>query len=528
MGKQKAKLPRVTGWDRFLASIAPGWGQRRVRAKATLAALSRSYKAAAAGPRQSGWTRSTSDANSAAQAALAPLRELSRDLRRNNGWARRGVEVIVNNTVGWGIEGKPLAKNPEVVAKATEIWAQWAGTTRCDYDGRLNFNGLQELATATMVESGSALIVLRRAKSTDGLSVPLRIRVLEPDYIDTTKDGMTNGDNPIIQGIETDGKGRRVAYWLFKQHPGATQLTFGQHNPFASERVPAEQIIHMFRSERPGQMHGVPWLASAITKLNDFDDYDDARLIQQRIASCFGVIVTDVNGDNDPLGTQDPDDDQLETLEPGMVKTISPGKSIEVLNPPSTTGHSEYTTTNLQRIAASIGVTYEDLTGDYSRVNFSSARMARLSHWQNVFKWRWHTVIPQLCDGVWDWIMQMAAGLENWPEVPTAQWTAPPMPMLEPDKEGLALTRLVRSGALTLSEAIRQQGNDPAAHLQEYADSNAELDRLEIWLDSDPRRTTVAGQAQITGGDQAGDEGVDQPEDEGEDAPSDADEESEE
>lgn len=486
---------RPTWFDRFLSHIAPKWARNRVYARASMAALTRTYDAATTGRRTSGWPRSISDANSAAQAALAPLRELSRDLRRNNGWARRAIEVIVNNTIGWGISAKPVAQSEEVAKRAAEIWKQWAGTTACDYDGRLNFAGLEALAMATVAESGEALVILRRAKSSDNLPVPLRIRVLEPDYIDTTRDGQVGAtaESVIIQGIETDGKGRRVAYWLFKQHPGATQLVAGQHNPFVSERVLAEQVLHVFRSDRAGQMRGVPWLASAIAKLNDFDDYDDARLIQQRIASCFGVIVTDMDGTNDPLAEQDADDENLETLEPGMVKTISPGKSIKVLTPPSTTGHSDYTTTSLQRIAASVGITYEEMAQDYSRVNFSSARMARLSHWQNVFKWRAHTIIPQFCDPVWDWVMQMAAGLERWPEVPTALWTAPPMPMLEPDKEGLAITRLVRAGAWSYPDAIRKMGNDPEAHMLEIAASNKRLDELGIVLDSDPRRTSIAG-----------------------------------
>jgi len=493
MAKKKAKGPRVTWWDRRLASIAPKWGERRVRAKITLAALSRTYDAATTSRRTSGWPRSTSDANASSRTALGPLRELSRDLRRNNGWARRSAEVIVNNTVGWGIEAKAVATSEKVAAQAAEVWKAWAGSKSADYDGRLTFTGLQALVMATVVESGEALVMRVAANTADGLPSPWRIRVLEPDYLDTYRDGTTNDGNPIIQGIETDGKGRRLAYWLFGSHPGSTDLATMSQNSFTSTRVPASEIIHVYRSDRPGQMRGVPWLAAAITKLNDFEDYTDARLMQQRIAACFGAVVTDINGETDSLGTQSTTDTQLETLEPGMILNIGPGKDVSLITPPSTAGHSDFSTTELRQIAAAIGITYESMTGDYSKVNFSSARMGRLSHWQNVYSWRWLTIIPQLCDGVYGWVMEMAAALNEWPEVPTAMWTAPPMPMLEPDKEGLAVTRLVRSGALTFPEAIRQQGNDPEAHMAEIAASNAELDRLKIVLDSDPRRTSTAG-----------------------------------
>jgi capsid protein len=35
---------------------------------------------------------------------------------------------------------------------------------------------------------------------------------------------------------------------------------------FASVRVPAERVLHIYRVDRPGQVRGVPWLAPAITR----------------------------------------------------------------------------------------------------------------------------------------------------------------------------------------------------------------------------------------------------------------------
>jgi capsid protein len=105
-------------------------------------------------------------------------------------------------------------------------------------------------------------------------------------------------------------------------------------------------------------------------------------------------------------------------------------------------------------------------------------------------------LIPQLCDGVWRWVMKAAAEVYGWHEVPTAEWAPPPMPMLEPEKEGLAYTRLVRGGFRTLPQVWRELGEDPESMLKEIAASNTELDRLKIWLDSDPRRVSAAGLTQ--------------------------------
>ena len=59
----------------------------------------------------------------------------------------------------------------------------------------------------------------------------------------------------------------------------------------------------------------------------------------------------------------------------------------------------------------------------------------------------------------------------------------------------------MRSGTMTLAQAIARQGNNPDAVLAEIAAMNAKIDALGLVLDSDPRRVTKTGvmQAQIAG-----------------------------
>lgn len=484
---------RISWWDRLLIGIAPDWGMRRVRARAATQMMARHYEAAQGGRRTSGWHRSSSDANTANGPALASLRELSRDLLRNNGWARRGIETIVNNTVGWGIAPKPHGRARAQAKAALELWKEWAESTACDYDGRLSFYGLERLAMETIALSGEVLIVRQPAATKDGLAIPLRIQVLEPDYLDTARHGLPGLDGgEIIHGVEFDAHGRRVAYYLFSSHPGGSRLASLRLD---SVRVPADRVIHIYRVDRPGQVRGVPWLATAIARLKDFDDYEDAELMQQKIAACFGAFVTDMDGASVAIGEQSKTDARLETLEPGHIEYLPPGKTVQFATPPRVQD-TAFTTRTLRRIAAGLGVTYEDMTGDYSQVNFSSARMARLAHWANVRTWRWIMLVPQLCDGVWRWAMELAAQMEGWSSIPRVQWSAPPMPILEPDREGLAYQRLVRIGGMTWAQMVSELGEDPSAQLDEIEWLNGELDRRGIVIDCDPRRTTAAGQQQ--------------------------------
>lgn len=425
--------------------------------------------------------------------SLGRLRELARQVWRNDGWAISGVAEIANNTVGWGIEPKAQGSDKPTVDAADKVWRDWSTNLAADYDGLLWFAGLTHLAMQTVAVAGEILILKERGNRRDGLPVPLRIRLIEGDYIDSQKDGVTGpGGGPIVQGIELDGRGRRVAYWLFPHHPGSRQ----QGISFTSNRVPASDVIHLYDVARPGQMRGVTWLAAAISTIQDLGDFEDAALVQQRAAACFAAFVTDLTGSATAIGDHDKKKPLLEGFQPGMIEYLQPGQDITSPTPPQPVS-TDFANSYKQRIAASVGVTPEGLTGDYKGLPFSAARMSRLAFQQRVDSWRWHMLIPRMCDGVWNWVMELASAMRGWPEVPTAEWTPPPMPVLNPAEEAKTFRDKVRSGQETLPEALRGQGiQDPEAHLQEIARSNARLTALGIVLDSDPREVSLAGQEQ--------------------------------
>lgn len=445
------------------------------------------------GRRTDGWPRRFTDANAAAQGAtLAFLRAQARDLVRNNPWARRGLRRIVADTVGCGIRPKATGRGADLVM---ERWRTWAETTECDAAGRLTFYGLEWLALRTIAESGEVLVRRRFRLPTDGLSVPLQLQILEPDHFDTSKDQSLPNGGEIIQGIEFDAIGRRVAYWLFDKHPGG----LGQLVSPLSRRIPAESILHVFEQERAGQAHGPSWFASVDVRLHEFDQFEDATLMKQKISACLAAFVTDQDGTGAAIGqggTDPATSQQTDTFEPGMVVSLPVGKQVTVANPPTATDHSSYSATALRGVAAGLGTTYSGLTGDYSQANYSSERAARLDHRSDVEAWQEHMLIPQLCQPAWKWFQTaMILNGDNIQESP-AEWTCQPMPILDPEKEAKADVVEIRSGLKSWAEAVRQRGYDPDKLLAEIAKYNGLTDAGEIVLDSDPRMTNAAGQQQ--------------------------------
>lgn len=483
---REPKEPQAGSWlDRAISFLAPRWGLQRMRARTASALLARHYEAATIGRRTQGWRRSTTDANAAVGPSLARLREFARDLVRNNGHAESAVSTIADHAVGWGI----------VATAQHDGWKRWAETRAVDADGRQDIYGLQKLVMRTVVESGEVLIRRRWRRMEDGFPLPMQLQVLEPDFLDVSKDYALEKGGKIVQGVEFDVLGRRVAYWLYREHPGSTLI--GRSGSFQSYRVPASEVLHVFRPGRPGQVRAPSWFAPVLLKFKDFDEYDDAQLMKQKVAACLAVLTSDVDGSAPPLGTADSETPTIDSLEPGMILNVAPGRSIEVVQPPRVGEFGIYSSITLRAIAAGLGVTYEDLTGDYSDLTFSAARMSRIRHWARVEDWRWRIVVPQFLDPVWVWAME-ASELAGMPSIPTTEWTAPPMPWIEPDKEGLAIARNVRAGVQTLSEAIRERGYKPETFLAERAADDRRLDELGLVLDSDPRRMTQAGQTQKT------------------------------
>lgn len=479
-------------FERTIESISPRWARKRAADRVALN-LIRKYEGASTGRRTDGWVTSGSSANAEIRSSLSMLRARSRQLVRDNPYANRAVGVIVGNMIGYGIMTTPVTRNKAQQKKLAEAWKKWAESTECDAERRHNLNGLQQVAARCIVEAGEVLIRRRWRQSSDGLTVPMQLQVMEPDFIDTLKDGqILDGGNVIVQGIEYDRIGRRVAYYLYDQHPG--DVITSVRGSYTSRRVPAEEILHVYRCERAGQVRGVPWAAPIMIRLRDLDDYEDAQLLRQKIAACFAAFVHDAEPEETTGGgtVQIP-----EHVEPGAIQFLPPGKQVTFGSPPAATGYGEYMSTMLHSVAVGYGVPYESLTGDYSQVNFTSGRMGRIEFNVNLDAWQWNMFIPQFCEGVFAWFRDAAilAGLPA--EGATAKHTPPKRHLVDPTREVPALIKAIRGGLQTLAQAQREMGESPEDMLREIAETNKAMDDLGITLDTDPRKVTHQGQNQI-------------------------------
>lgn len=484
--------------DRAISAINPVAGERRALARLRTNAIENArqhYDGASRGRRSAGWKPVGTSANQEIATAGQRLRNVSRDLYRNNAYARRIVNVIATNLVVTGITPFVVGQKDDTAVDG--LLKRHLDTKEIDAAGRLSLYGIQLMVAKTVVMAGEALVLRIRRRSRDRLTLPFQIKVLDPEFLDETKDGPTPSGGFIWQGIEFDTRGRRVAYWIFDEHPA---------NPFwktpKSTRWLASDVSHVFRVDHPGQERGEPWLAPVIPRLYDLAGYLDAQLMRQRVAACFVAFMEQDLGGSDTDSFQTGGENQItdqsgnpiDVLEPGILANLKAGQKVKFSTPPQTNDFDPTIRVFLLEIAAGMGTQVEQISGDYSRGNFSNSRMGWMESNRQCSAWRSELLIEGLGHDIGRWTIEAAALVGAIGPNAVLGWTPPKREFLQPEKDIPALIKGIRGGILTRSEVIRGQGKDPADHDRENSADNARADKLKnVAFTSDGRLPEKGG-----------------------------------
>lgn len=486
--------PELNLLERAIATIAPGYAVRREIDRRRLGLIrGMGYEGAAVGRRTQNWKTSSRDANAEIAPALPLLRNRSSDLRRNNPYAEAAMSSIVDDMIGYGIRPKFKGRTKTQTKKAAELWAAHAETPAIDYDGKHDIYGLEALAANAIVERGASLVRRRLLSTAEmkarGAVLPFQIQLLEPDLLDMTRDGPQPDGSVDIKGIRFEKKGGIRGYWMYDNHPGSGSMRLTAQSNF----VPARDLIHTFRMDRAGQVHGVPWAAPVMLRMRNFDEAEDAYVELQKVAACFSVWFSGLESENGQTKI-----DLAERLEPGQIGFSPPGTTPHFTSPPTVNGYKDFSSITLHAIAAGFGVPYE-VFGDLSGVNYSSGRLGWQRYQRRLERWQWQMFIPSFCVGVWSWFNSSMQFVGAMSEDCQAGWAPPRRMMVDPKNEIAADKEEIRNGLSTWSQKVAERGYDPEQQAEEIKTSNELLDKHGLKLDCDPRFALPAGSAGATG-----------------------------
>lgn len=476
--------------ERVIASVAPGWARRRAEDRIAFDMLARYFDAAKPSRATKNWATPQTSADAETLPALAALRARSRDLERNNAWARKAARMLPAHMIGTGVLPRPTSGADATRRRAMGVWESFCETS--DAANNLGFYAQQHQAASAVVRDGEVFLRYGIERGVYTVSV------LEGDYLDETyNESSRNGSGSIEAGIEYDASGRRVAYHFFREHPGNWSYARLPNNR-ERVRVRASDVDHIYEVVRPGQTRGLPWLAASALRMRDMDDYLVAERWRKKVAAAFAAFVTSPNpASSSPVGayqrTETDDGGNrrgVEQIVPGTIKRLLPGEDIEFPSTPSDNGLGDYLRWELFAISAGIGVPYAELTGDLSNANYSSMRLGKIEFWTLLDAWQWHMLAPMMLRPAWRRV-QNAFGVVGM----GAEWSFPKRQWVDPEKDVEAEIKAIRAGLMSQPDAIAARGDDWRSVQREQAEFLASANSLGLVYDTDPSRTTRNGQS---------------------------------
>jgi lambda family phage portal protein len=384
------------------------------------------FEAAGTGHRGGGWVTTRLGLNTLLFSSGEILLSRARDAIRNTPFGAAAIDSYVANSVGRGIRMVPMHEDHAVREKITAVWNRWCEECDVEYEprnpgsGQSNFYGIQAIAGREEFEAGEVFVRFRRRPSSDRLTVPLQLELMESEQLPLWRNSpaiLMDDKNILRMGIEYRPDGRREAYHFFKAHPYETM--FYPLDGLSVERIPSTDILHVYRPLRAGQMRGQPRLAAVLTTLHEIDGYHDAEILRKKTAAMItGFIkknsptdqilpenITGVAGqqfvNNDPLST-------VSKLEPGTMNVLFPGEDVTFAQPTQDGDFDKVIRVGLRAFAAGAGITYEQL-GDLSQLNYSSIRAGLLEFRRKIEQYQRHVFIFQFCQPVYrTWLREAA------------------------------------------------------------------------------------------------------------------------
>ena len=347
----------------------------------------RYFEGASATRLTSDWGTTVTSADAELRNDVGALRSRWRQLERDNDYAARFLNLMSNNVIGPdGIQlvMHILDPNGKLDTKACGVveaaWLKFSRKENCTISGLFTMNQVCDLALRSAARDGSILCQKIIGKEA-GNSFGFALKPMEADHLDRFYSGYAPNGNEVRLGVEYDkdsvGQKRKpVAYWITPRHPGDF---IGYSGNYTRRRVPAVEVIHLFRATRFEQSEGVPWGTSAMSGLNMLGGFQEAALVASRAGACQSGFIENETGEEYLGDGVDSNGQPINQIEPGEIKSLPKGARYKANNPAYPhIGYGEYVQSVLRGISSGLGVSYMSISGDLNGTSYGSGRIGLL------------------------------------------------------------------------------------------------------------------------------------------------------
>jgi len=424
--------------------------------------MKRNYDAAKTSDLFGSWGASNSSADALLWGSLPLLRARSRDLMRNNPYAKRFRRMAISNVIGpQGITLQnratdPNGKQDDKANNAIET-AWWKWGMRCDVTGRFSFRQVCGMALGSVVADGEVLIRKVRGRGEFGLELQL----VEIDHL---PEHLNDASRNIRMGIERDNFGKATAYYLYEKHPTDLSSSLSQK----LVRVPAEEIIHLYLPDRISQTRGIPWMHAAMTGLKMLGGYEEAELVAARLGAAKGGFYNRPAGEEMITGAEgSTPENPIQEVTPGMFEVLPEGWSFSPFDPTHpTTAFKDFVKAILRGISSGFDVSYAYLANDLEGVNYSSIRAGVLDErdmWMGLQSWFIESVLEDIYKE-WLWMALLSGKVKlpfaKFDKFHAPQWMPRRWAWVDPLKDMHANLLAIKAGLKSPSMVAAEMGND--------------------------------------------------------------------
>lgn len=340
----------------------------------------------------------------------------SREQAHNNDFMKAYLRLNRLNIVGPnGILLQSLAKlangKPDVEGRLAveNAFADWGLRQHCDVAGKLSWPAMQRMCVESMARDGEFFVRIVTGRKNGGkYNFALQLLDAQRCPVDLDRSDMPDGVF-IRHGIEFNAYGRPLAYYFRDDSAERGAMSYS-YSGRSFIRISADEIIHGFVAELPGQKRGFPWMATGLFRAKQTSAMEDAAVVNARVGAAKMGFVQFKEGS----GPEWDDDEGLELdAEAGAFPVLPSGAEFKEFNPQYPSGEfAPFVKQMLRGFAAGGGVSYPSLSQDLEGVNFSSIRHGELDA-RETYKERQAVLIDELCRVVFPLWLKFALLTDN-------------------------------------------------------------------------------------------------------------------
>ncbi|MGI0118305.1 phage portal protein [Zooshikella sp. RANM57] len=434
------------------------------------------------------------------------LNSRARDIKRTHGYANGAEQIYVDNIVGhqFRLSAKPNYKVLGLDAEKASLWAKdvearftdWAEDPDCwiDAEEKRTLTMMARESVRHYASQGEILASAEWRRASNNHRPQTCIKLIDSERLSNP---FEQADTQHLRaGVELGNRGQAMAYHIRCAHPGDVDLALDAYIwKKVKRRKPwgRLQVLHVFEPERPDQTRGINVFVSTLRNLKMLEQFQDATLQNAIVNAMYAAVI---QSEFDPqtvlaaLGGGEPNNGSQNTLNSYMhavqsyhqgannihyngarIPHLFPNEKLELKTAKSNPYFENFEDTLLRHIAASLNISFEQLSRDFSKTNYSSARASMLESWKFFLSVR-HIIPARFCQQIYAlWLEEMInkgvielPGNANFYQNPSAwtrcYWIAQGQTHIDGVKEVERLERLYALGAITFEEICMMLGKD--------------------------------------------------------------------